>query len=58
MSGLVYGLQNRPRRFESATDLRGVSRILGALFLCVVVGCVGGGGRSEQLGGFWRDIGY
>lgn len=21
MSGLVYGLQNRPRRFESATDL-------------------------------------
>ena len=23
MSGLVYGLQNRPRRFESATHLRG-----------------------------------
>ena len=41
MSGLVYGLQNRPRRFESATHLQEkkksqVPKGL-AIFLCIQV---------------------
>lgn len=37
MSGLVYGLQNRLRRFESARHLAKRAVIFTALFFCLYV---------------------